>query len=72
MPHSILGNPLTGLRFLRRRGKGEDCMQFWSFLESQCAGDRSEAKAREQEEETRGSQKGLQERKASERPGAAL
>lgn len=50
----------------------EDGMQLWSFLESQCARDRSEAKAREQEEETRGSQKGLRERKASERPGAAL
>jgi hypothetical protein len=34
--------------------------------------DRSEAEAREQEGETRGSQKGRGERKATERPGAAL
>lgn len=72
MPHSIPGNPLTGLRFLRRQGESGRLHAALVISRVSMRPDRSEAEAREQEGETRGSQKGRRERKASERPGAAL
>lgn len=70
MPNSIPGNPLKGSGFLRRRGESGRLHAALVISRVSMCRDRSEA--REQEGATRGSQKGRQERKNSERPGAAL